>query len=76
MKCIVCDREALEKYCEFHEIAYRNVVQKFEDWKRATGVSWKEYLKELVENAYRIMGKRSCREFIEEHGWMNYVEVV
>ena len=52
MKCIVCDREALEKYCKFHEKAYRNVVQKFEDWKSATGISWKEYLKELVENAY------------------------
>jgi hypothetical protein len=52
VKCIVCDREALEKYCKFHEKAYRNVVQKFEDWKSATGISWKEYLKELVENAY------------------------
>jgi hypothetical protein len=52
VKCMVCDREAVEKYCEFHEKAYRNVVQKFEDWKRATGVSWKQYLEELVENAY------------------------
>jgi len=50
MKCLVCDREALENYCELHEKAYQNVVQKFEDWKRAKGVSWKEYLKELVEN--------------------------
>ena len=39
MKCMVCDREAVEKYCEFHEKAYQNVVQKFEDWKRAIGVS-------------------------------------
>ena len=52
MKCMVCDRKAVEKYCEFHEEAYRNVAQKFEAWKRATGVSWKEYLEELVENAY------------------------
>jgi hypothetical protein len=49
---MVCDREALEKYCVFHEKAYQNVVQKFEDWKRATGISWKRYLEELVENAY------------------------
>ncbi|MGD9130812.1 MAG: hypothetical protein PVH73_04475 [Candidatus Bathyarchaeota archaeon] len=52
MSCFVCGREAIEKYCEFHEEAYQNVVKKFEDWKRATGASWKEYLKELVENAY------------------------
>jgi hypothetical protein len=52
VKCMVCDREAIEKYCEFHEKAYRNIVQKFEEWKRATGASWKQYLKELVENSY------------------------
>ena len=52
MKCLICDREAKEKYCMLHDKAYRNVVQKFEDWKRATGISWKEYLKEVVENSY------------------------
>lgn len=52
MKCLVCDREAVDEYCDFHEEAYRNVVRKFEDWKQATGASWKQYLKELVENAY------------------------
>ena len=41
MKCLVCDREAVDEYCK-----------KFETWKRATGASWKQYLKELVENAY------------------------
>ena len=52
MKCIVCDREALENYCGLHEKAYLNVVQKVEDWKLATGVAWKEYLKAVVENSY------------------------
>ena len=35
-----------------HDNAYRNIVQKFEDWKRATAISWKEYLKAVVENSY------------------------
>ncbi len=52
MKCIVCDREAKEKYCGLHERAYRNIVQNFEAWQRATGASWKEYLKAVVENSY------------------------
>jgi hypothetical protein len=52
MKCIVCDREAVEKYCELHKKAYRSVIQKFENWKRAMTISWKEYLKAVVENAY------------------------
>jgi hypothetical protein len=49
---MVCEREASEKYCVLHEKSYRNVVHKFEEWKRAADVSWKEYLKELVENSY------------------------
>jgi hypothetical protein len=51
VKCMVCDREAVEKYCEFHEKAYRNVVQKFEEWKRATGILWKQYLEAVLENS-------------------------
>ncbi|MFC1486919.1 hypothetical protein ACFLRN_04435 [Thermoproteota archaeon] len=52
MKCIFCGRESVEKYCGFHDDAYRNVVKKFVDWKKATGVSWKEYLKAVVKNSY------------------------
>ena len=50
MKCKVCSREAQNKYCESHEKAYSNVVQKFEIWKNAAGISWEQYLNELVEN--------------------------
>jgi len=52
LKCLVCGREAEEKYCVLHDKAYLKIVQKFDDWKRATGVSWKEYLKAVVENSY------------------------
>jgi len=50
--CIVCGREASKKYCGVHEKAYRNVVLNFGDWQQALGVSWKEYLKAVVENSY------------------------
>jgi len=50
--CIVCERESLKKYCGFHEKAYLNVVLKFGAWQQALGVSWKEYLKAVVENSY------------------------
>ena len=52
MKCRVCSREAVEKYCELHEKAYRSVVQKYDDWRRAMGISWKEYLNEIAKNPY------------------------
>ena len=50
MKCKVCSREARNKHCELHEKAYSNVVQKFEIWRNAAGISWEQYLNELVEN--------------------------
>ena len=52
MKCRVCSSEAVEKYCELHEKAYRNIVQKYDDWKKAMDISWKEYLNEIAKNSY------------------------
>ncbi len=51
MKCRICNKEAVEKYCELHEKAHRIVVQKYEDWKKAMDISWKEYLKEIIKNS-------------------------
>ena len=52
MKCKVCSRETESKsdFCELHEKAYRNILQKFEVWKKALNIEWKEYLKEIAEN--------------------------
>jgi hypothetical protein len=52
MKCRICNREALEKYCELHEKAHKNIVQKYEDWRRTMDISWKEYLNRIVKNPY------------------------
>jgi len=52
MKCRICNKEAVEKYCELHEKAYRSIVQMYEDWKRAMDISWREYLNEILKNSY------------------------
>lgn len=58
MKCKVCSRELLtqaqskSKYCELHEKAYQNIIQKFEAWKKASNIEWKEYLKEIARNPF------------------------
>ena len=52
MKCNVCPRETIHKYCDHHEKAYTNVVETYDVWKEALDISWEEYLKELVKNAY------------------------
>jgi hypothetical protein len=52
MNCKVCSRDAVGKYCQFHEKAYKKVVGMYDVWKDALGISWEEYLKELMKNAY------------------------
>lgn len=52
MKCKVCSRETYSQseYCELHEKAYQSIHRKFEVWKKASGVDWKNYLKEIAKN--------------------------
>ena len=51
MKCVICNKEASkDSYCELHLKAYENVIKKYDIWKRASGVFWREYLNEIVKN--------------------------
>ncbi len=54
MKCKVCSREAQtqpqSKYCELHQKAYENILSKFEAWKKASNIQWKDYLNEAAKN--------------------------
>lgn len=52
MKCEICDKEAIKKYCELHEKAHINIVEKYDEWKKALDISWEEYLNEVVKNPY------------------------
>ncbi|MFP3985575.1 MAG: hypothetical protein ACLFU9_06390 [Candidatus Bathyarchaeia archaeon] len=51
MKCKICDNEAVNSdYCILHKKAYQNLMEKFEAWKNALDLSWKDYLKEVIAN--------------------------
>jgi len=51
LKCKACDREAAERgFCMVHLKAYENIVEKFDCWRRALTISWKEYLSEIERN--------------------------
>ena len=54
MKCRVCSREAQSQaqnnYCELHLRAYENLQRKFQDWKKASNIEWKNYLQEVAKN--------------------------
>ena len=52
MKCKICCREAEENdFCPLHSRAYQNVLEKFEAWKKASGLVWIEYLAEIQKNS-------------------------
>jgi hypothetical protein len=51
VNCKICDREAKEKgFCPIHLKAYENLVDRFDLWKKALDISWKEYLSEIAKN--------------------------
>jgi hypothetical protein len=51
LSCKICNREALESgYCKLHARAYETIVKKYEAWRKALEISWKEYLSEIAKN--------------------------
>ena len=52
MKCKICSREAEENgFCQLHLKAYKSILDKFEVWKKASNVSWAQYLVEIQKNS-------------------------
>ena len=67
MKCKICDKEAVTKYCELHEKALESLIQKYDSWKGASGVSWKEYLNEVIKNPHTgIWAKEVAKKLLYE----------
>lgn len=69
MKCNVCDREAIEEgFCELHRKAYESIFKKYEVWKKALEISWKEYLREIAKNPLTGEWAKEVAEHLIENG--------
>ncbi len=68
MKCRICSKEAVEKYCELHEKTYRSIVQKYDDWRKAMEISWKEYLNAILKNPYTGSWAKEVAEGLMKEG--------
>ena len=69
MKCKLCDREATQNtYCRPHSEAYKNIARKYEVWKKAVGISWKEYLSEIAENPLTGEWAKEVAEYLAKNG--------
>jgi hypothetical protein len=63
VKCKMCSRQAVSKdYCSLHETACRNLTEKFEQWKEAMGVPWRDYLRKVAENPLTGVKAREVAE--------------
>ncbi|MEM2104911.1 MAG: hypothetical protein QXV21_00340 [Candidatus Bathyarchaeia archaeon] len=76
MKCKICSKEALENgYCELHAKAYEAVIKKYERWRKALEISWKEYLSEIVKNPLTGEWAKEVAEHLIKSGeWENVKE--
>jgi len=52
MNCVICGRKTKSKFCERHEEAYNSLIKRYEEWKMAMEISWRNYLKEIRKNPY------------------------
>jgi len=69
LKCVACNREAGETvYCELHMKAYESIVKKYDLWKKALEISWKEYLSEVVKNPLTGEWAREVAEHLIKSG--------
>jgi hypothetical protein len=65
----VCAREASENcYCEFHAKAYESIIKKYEVWRRALAISWKEYLSEIIKNPLTGEWSKELAEYLLKSG--------
>jgi hypothetical protein len=69
LKCKICTREASnDEYCELHMKAYEAIAKKYESWRRALEISWKEYLSEIAKNPLTGAWAQEVAEHLGKHG--------
>jgi hypothetical protein len=69
LKCVICGRETDEKgYCELHAKAYENIDKKYDEWKKALEICWKEYLSEIVDNPLTGEWAKEVAEYLIRSG--------
>lgn len=75
MKCKICSKEAVENgYCELHAKAYETVAKKYERWRKALKISWKEYLSEIVKNPLTGEWAKEVAEYLIKSGELENVK--
>jgi len=64
LKCKICGRKAESEFCNLHRKAYENLLEKYDEWREAMGISWEEYLKEIIENPFTGIWVKEVAQFL------------
>ncbi len=67
MGCLICSRSSTSRFCERHRRALSLVEERYEDWKTAQDITWKDYLVQILNNANTgLWAKEVVKNLIEE----------
>ncbi len=68
MKCKICEKDVQANgFCNLHLKAYKNIVDKFGVWNKASGLMWSDYLVEIQKNSLTgEWAKEVAKQLIEE----------
>jgi len=76
LECKVCRKQAERLgYCKLHAEAYQSIIENYSVWKKALGVSWKEYLSEVIKNSLTGEWAKEVAEHLAKEGDKNNVKI-
>lgn len=64
MRCKICSRETITEYCELHERAYENIVQKYNVCMHAYPPILSCALSRIADSLHSLHKKTSCHSII------------
>ena len=70
MSCVICNGEKVSNlFCSYHEMAYKNIVEKYGEWvKRYGELEWKEFLRISSRLDVNGIWVRDVARFLLEKG--------
>ena len=75
MNCKICQRKAVtEELCVTHLEAYENIVEKYDCWRKALKLSWREYLSEIERNPLTGEWTKEVASYLSNSEEKVYVE--
>ena len=64
--CPICGRNLQEKFCVYHQTAFRNMKEMYSEWETAADLSWEEYLDRISDLEDTGRWIREVIEFITQ----------